>query len=126
VIAQHQKVFAPAARRAGEGEALYMQFILEPLYKIFSCVIGEETKTIEKMLSQFKIKLKPSSYSKDIKPLLTDVCSAVFGEAAGLTEMMVNHIPSSKQGAPAKVEHLYLGPPVRYSPCEPDIQESDV
>jgi hypothetical protein len=91
-----------------------MQFVLDPLYKIFSCVIGEETKSIEKMLAQFKIKLKSSVYGKDIKPLLTDVCTAVFGSASGLTEMLATHIPSSKRAAQSKVEHLYLGPPVRY------------
>lgn len=90
-----------------------MQFVLDPLYKIFSCVIGEETKSIEKMLAQFKIKLKASTYGKDIKPLLTDVCTAVFGQASGLTEMLAVHIPSSKCAAPSKVEHLYLGSPVR-------------
>jgi hypothetical protein len=90
-----------------------MQFVLDPLYKIFSCVIGEETKSIEKMLARFKIKLKASTYGKDIKPLLTDICTAVFGQASGLTEMLVTHIPSSKRAAQSKVEHLYLGPPVR-------------
>ena len=90
-----------------------VQFVLDPLYKIFSCVIGEETKSIEKMLAHFKIKLKGSTYGKDIKPLLTDVCTAVFGQASGLTEMLATHIPSSKRAAQSKVEHLYLGPPVR-------------
>lgn len=93
--------------------AMAVQFVLDPLYKIFSCVIGEETKSIEKMLAQFKIKLKASTYGKDIKPLLTDVCTAVFGQASGLTEMLAVHIPSSKCAAQTKVEHLYLGPPVR-------------
>lgn len=70
---------------------------------------------MEKMLAQFGIKLKAAHYKKDIKPLLTDVCSAIFGQASGLTEMLVQHIPSSKQGAKMKVEHLYTGPPVRTS-----------
>lgn len=87
--------------------------MLDPLYKIFSCVIGEETKSIEKMLAHFKIKLKASTYGKDIKPLLTDVCTAVFGQASGLSEMLAVHIPSSKRATQSKAEHLYLGPPVR-------------
>lgn len=75
-------------------------------------MIGEEKPDIERMLAQFGVKLKAANYKKDIKPLLTDVCSAIFGQAAGLTEMLVQHVPSSKQGAKAKVEHLYIGPPV--------------
>jgi 116 kDa U5 small nuclear ribonucleoprotein component len=90
-----------------------VQFILEPLYKVFATVIGEDSDRIAHMLTEFKVRLKTSSYSKDIKPLLTDACSAIFGRAAGLTEMLVRHIPSSKQAAAVKVEHLYTGPPVR-------------
>lgn len=90
-----------------------VQFILEPLYKIFSCVIGEERGDIEKMLAQFGVKLKAANYKKDIKPLLTDVCTAIFGQASGLTEMLVQHVPSSKEGAKIKVEHLHTGPAVR-------------
>lgn len=92
--------------------ALGVQFVLEPLYKIFSCVIGEEKLDIDKMLARFGVKLKAANYKKDIKPLLTDVCSAIFGQASGLTQMLVQHVPSSRQGAKTKVEHLYTGPPV--------------
>lgn len=79
---------------------------------MFSCVLGEEKQDIDKMLSQFGVKMKAANYKKDIKPLLTDVCSAIFGKASGLTQMLVQHIPSSKSGAKTKVEHLYSGPPV--------------
>jgi U5 small nuclear ribonucleoprotein component len=34
------------------GERSFVQFILEPLYKIVSHVIGEHPKTIEAMLSE--------------------------------------------------------------------------
>lgn len=79
------------------------------------------------MLAQFGVKLKAANYKKDIKPLLTDVCSAIFGQASGLTEMLVQHVPSSKQGAKAKVEHLYIGPPVgTHFSLHTQLQSADV
>jgi small GTP-binding protein len=92
-----------------------MQFVLEPLYKIFSVVLSADNDGVARMLSAFGAKLKPSAYSQDVKPLLTDVCSAIFGQASGLTEMLVRHVPSSKRAAADKAQRLYTGPPVRAS-----------
>jgi hypothetical protein len=90
----------------------HAQFILEPLYKIFSVVLGEDKEGILRMLAAFGAKLKPSSFNKDVKPLLTDVFSAMFGSASGLVEMLVRHVPSSKRAAAEKVRRLYTGPTV--------------
>ena len=88
--------------------------MLEPLYKIFSVVLSEDNAGVARMLAAFGAKLKPSSYNKDVKPLLTDVCSAIFGQASGLTQMLVQHVPSSKRAAADKVARLYTGPSVRH------------
>ncbi|KAK4408971.1 U5 small nuclear ribonucleoprotein component CLO [Sesamum angolense] len=42
--------------------------------------------------------------------LLRLACSSVFGSATGFTDMLVQHIPSAKDAAPRKVEHIYTGP----------------
>jgi len=55
------------------------------------------------MLDQFGVYLKPSSFKKDVKPLLKEACTAIFGSATGLTDMMVKHFPSSKAGSASKV-----------------------
>ena len=43
---------------------------------------------------------------QDMKPLLKEACEAVFGDAAGLVDMMVRHFPSSKAGSATKVRSL--------------------
>eukprot|EP00803_Ostreobium_quekettii_P004098 evm.model.scf_112.9 EVM.evm.TU.scf_112.9 scf_112:71072-79156(+) len=92
------------------GQRSFVQFILEPLYKIYSQILGEPHKSIERMLGEFGVALKPSSFHKDVKPLLKEACAKIFGTATGLVDMLVRHIPSSKRGAPQKVEHCYSGP----------------
>lgn len=91
-------------------ERTFVQFILDPLYKIYSQVLGEHPKSIERMLQEFGVHLKSSHYGMDVKPLLKEVCSAVFGSATGLVDMLVKHVPSAKRATLKKVEHDYTGP----------------
>lgn len=88
----------------------FVTFVLEPLYKIYSQVLGEHPKSIERMLSSFSVYLKSSSYGQDVKPLLKEVCSAVFGAAAGVVDMLVRHVPSSRRATQKKVAQDYTGP----------------
>lgn len=69
----------------GGGQRTFVQFLLEPLYKIYSTVLGEHPKSIERMLMEFDVHLKSSSYNMDVKPLLKEVCSTIFGTATGIT-----------------------------------------
>ncbi|KAJ3415072.1 U5 small nuclear ribonucleoprotein component [Chytridiales sp. JEL 0842] len=88
----------------------FVDFILEPLYKLYVQVIGEDSKTLMATLESLGIKLKPSLLSLDVKPLLTLVCDAFFGTVAGFVDMVVHHLPSPLANASKKVEHVWTGP----------------
>jgi hypothetical protein len=45
----------------------------------------------------------------DTQPLLKEACSAVFGSAAGLVDMLVQHVPSSKRATAKKVQQDFTG-----------------
>ena len=66
-------------------------------------VIGEHESSLKRALNEFGVYLKPSSYGQDVKPLLKESCKAIFGNSAGLVDMMVQHFPSSKEGSASKV-----------------------
>ncbi|KAF6263582.1 elongation factor EF-Tu-like protein [Scenedesmus sp. NREL 46B-D3] len=90
-----ERVFRRKPPQLGADRS-FVTFILEPLYKLTSAVVGEHPKTIERLLGdEFGIHLKSSAYSQDVKPLLKEVCSKVFGSATGITDMLVQHDPSS-------------------------------
>lgn len=91
-------------------ERSFVQFILEPLYKIYSQVIGEHKKSVEATLAELGVTLSNAAYRLNVRPLLRLACSAVFGTATGFTDMLVHHIPSAKAAAARKVEHIYTGP----------------
>lgn len=80
-----------------------VQFILEPIYKMYSQLLGEPESSAKAMLADFGVYLKPSAFKQDVKPLLKDACSSIFGSATGLTDMMARHFPSSRAANATKV-----------------------
>ncbi|CAL9755402.1 unnamed protein product [Musa acuminata subsp. burmannicoides] len=108
-----QRVFKKKPPMAG-GERSFVQFILEPLYKIYSQVIGEHKKSVEATLAELGVTLSNAAYKLNVKPLLRLACSSVFGFATGFTDMLVQHIPSARDAATKKVEHIYTGPQDSY------------
>lgn len=99
-------------RKASDPEQsrTFVHFILDPLYKLYSHVLSEETDDLKQTLASLHITLKPATYKMDVRPLLKVVLDQFFGRAAGLVDMIVEHIPSPVAGSPIKVERTYTGP----------------
>ncbi|KAL4719058.1 hypothetical protein ACJJTC_015397 [Scirpophaga incertulas] len=87
----------------------FVEFILEPLYKIFAQVVGDVDDTLPAVLSELGIKLTKQESKLNVRPLLRLVCSRFFGDFCGFVEMVVRHVPSPLDGAPRKVAHTYRG-----------------
>ncbi|KAG8788343.1 hypothetical protein FRC15_004926 [Serendipita sp. 397] len=88
----------------------FIQFVLEPLYKIYAAVLSKDTESLKATLDRLSIKLKPVMYKMDVRPLLKAVLGQFFGTSTGLVDMIVEHVPSPKEAAPGKVERTYTGP----------------
>jgi len=56
-----------------------VEFVLEPLYKIYSHVLGEERTGLEKMLDKLGVVLRQNQYDLNTKELLRLVCGQFFG-----------------------------------------------
>lgn len=88
----------------------FVEFILEPIYKLISQVVGETPKNMERTLVELGIRLKKNQLLMDSKPLLKVVLSSFFGQATGFVDMIAQHIPSPVVGAKQKVDTCYTGP----------------
>jgi U5 small nuclear ribonucleoprotein component len=80
-----------------------VQFVLEPLYKLYSQVLSEEVDNLRATLAELNIHLKPVMYKMDVRPLLKAVLDQFFGPSTGLIDMLVDWIPDPARGAAAKV-----------------------
>lgn len=55
-----------------------MEFILEPLYKIYSLVVSEPKQTIEPKLAELGVTLSNAAYKLNVKPLLRLACRSIL------------------------------------------------
>lgn len=87
----------------------FVEFVLEPIYKIYSQVLGEEPDTLRPILSKIGVKLRPSELKMDPQPLLKLVFAQFLGTANGFVDMVTKHIPSPSDNAEHKVRTTYTG-----------------
>ncbi|KFM22860.1 116 kDa U5 small nuclear ribonucleoprotein component [Auxenochlorella protothecoides] len=89
---------------------LQSEFVLEPLYKIYATVLGEDDAAVRELMAELGVALRPAAYGANVRPLLKEACTAVFGSAAGLVEVLVRSLPSARAGTATKVARWYTGP----------------
>ena len=93
-----------------DSKRAFVNFILEPIYKLYSHTISESPEDLAELLGKLGIQLKPMQYKQNAKELLKMVCSQFFGSAASFVDMVANHIPSPVDGAQRSLEKYYTGP----------------
>ncbi|XP_025094078.1 116 kDa U5 small nuclear ribonucleoprotein component-like [Pomacea canaliculata] len=88
----------------------FVEFILEPLYKIFAQVVGDVDECLPRVCDELGVHLTKEEQKLNIRPLLRLVCRRFFGDFTGFVDMCVEHISSPVSNARSKVEHAYTGP----------------
>lgn len=92
----------------------FVHFVLEPLYKLYSNVLSEDTDTLKETLDGLGIRLKPVMYKMDVRPLLKAILDQFFGTSTGLVDMIVENIPSPIKGASSKVGSWFWVHPIPF------------
>ncbi|XP_033104264.1 116 kDa U5 small nuclear ribonucleoprotein component-like [Anneissia japonica] len=95
---------------ASTSQRSFVEFILEPMYKLFAQVVGDVDTTLPGVLDELGIHLTKEEMKLNIRPILKLICSKFFGDFTGFVDMCVEHIPSPVMAAKNKVEHVYTGP----------------
>jgi 116 kDa U5 small nuclear ribonucleoprotein component len=95
-------------RKAADPESprTFVRFVLDPLYRLYSQVLSEETDNLKDTLAELNIHLKPVMYKMDVRPLLKAVLDQFFGPATGLIDMIAEWIPDPADSAAAKVSFV--------------------
>ena len=61
-----------------------MEFILEPMYKIFAQLVGDVDETLPRICDELGIQLNKEEKKMNVRPLLRIVCARFFGEFTGI------------------------------------------
>ncbi|KAF8359678.1 eftu-2 [Pristionchus pacificus] len=88
----------------------FVEFILEPLYKIFSQVVGDVDTCLPSMMNELGIKLTKEEQRMNVRPLIALICKRYFGDFNAFVDMVTQHIESPQENARKKVEQTWLGP----------------
>jgi U5 small nuclear ribonucleoprotein component len=87
----------------------FVEFVLEPLYKIYSHSISLENEELNDFLGKIGIKLSKEELKLNNKALLRAVFSQFFGNSAGFVSSCVENVPSPLDSNKIKFKHNYLG-----------------
>jgi len=93
----------------GSAQRSFVEFILEPLYKLFAQVVGDVDTSLPMLCEQLGIRLTKDEMKLNIRSLLRIVCSRFLGDFNGFTSMCEEHIPSPVENAKQKVSQIYSG-----------------
>ena len=97
------------AKVSSSSSRSFVQFILEPIYKIYSVIIGEGPKELSSFLRKIEVKVSTSELHLDAKPLLKTILSRYFGAPSGLVSMMTSQLPSPPQATASILPTIYSG-----------------
>lgn len=87
----------------------FVEFILEPMYKIFAQIVGDVDENLPRVCDELGISLTKEEKKINVRPLLRLVMKRFFGAFTGFVDMCVEHVPSPAANAHTKVEHVYTG-----------------
>jgi len=94
----------------GTAQRSFVEFILEPIYKLFAQIVGDVDFCLPRLCDELNIKLTKQESKMNIKPLLRLICSRFLGDFNGFVDMLAQHVPSPADNAKTKVEHIFTGP----------------
>lgn len=87
----------------------FVQFVLEPLYKLHSAVVSLDSKALGQVLNTLSISLTATQLKMDVKPLLQLVMAEFLGKADGFVDSLVQFILDPIESARKRIESIYLG-----------------
>lgn len=87
----------------------FVEFILEPMYKLMGYTVSEDKENLEKILGKLGIYLRSTDYKMDPKPLLKLVCKKFYGHHSAMVDILVEKVVNAKNGSMIKIKNNYTG-----------------
>mmetsp|Transcript_60368 Transcript_60368/g.121123 ORF Transcript_60368/g.121123 Transcript_60368/m.121123 type:complete len:905 (-) Transcript_60368:209-2923(-) len=88
----------------------FVQFIMDPICKMFDAVMNDKKQKIAKMLKAVGVELKKEDQDLTGKPLLKRIMQKWLPASDAVLEMIVVHLPSPVVAQKYRVATLYDGP----------------
>jgi elongation factor 2 len=109
----------------GKTKRGFCQFVLDPIFKVFDCVMNVKKDETAKLLDKLGIKLTAEERDLESKPLLKAVMKRWLPAGDTLLQMICIHLPSPVTAQKYRTDLLYEGPQddesaVAMKTCDPN------
>lgn len=125
-----ERYFNPETKKwtsNGDGKVKrgFCQFVLDPIFKVFDCVMNVKKDETAKLLEKLNIKLTVEERDLESKPLLKAVMRRWLPAGDTLLQMICIHLPSPVTAQRYRTDLLYEGPQddeaaVAMKTCDPN------
>merc|ERR1712168_374895 len=88
----------------------FNQYILDPIYKVFDCIMNFKKDEIPKLLEKLDVKLSHDDEQLEGKPLMKCVMRTWLPAGEAMFMMICIHLPSPVTAQKYRTEMLYEGP----------------
>jgi len=110
-----ERYFDPATKKwsnqsDGKSKRGFVQFVLDPIYKVFDCVMNVKKDETVKLLDKLNIKLAAEERDLEPKPLMKAVMKRWLPAGDTLLQMICIHLPSPVTAQKYRTDLLYEGP----------------
>jgi elongation factor 2 len=110
-----ERFFNPESKKwqqNGDGKFKrgFCQFVLDPIFKVFDCVMNVKKEETTKLLEKLSIKLTVEERDLESKPLLKAVMRRWLPAGDTLLQMICIHLPSPVTAQKYRTDLLYEGP----------------
>ncbi|XP_050433066.1 translation elongation factor 2 [Adelges cooleyi] len=114
-----------AKQKDDNNQRSFNMYILDPIYKVFNCIMNYKKDEATDLLKKLGIELKHEDQDKDGKALLKVVMRTWLPAGEALLQMIAIHLPSPVVAQKYRMEMLYEGPhddeaALGVKNCDPD------
>merc|ERR1719262_191616 len=104
--------FYRAKIKSEDNVRSFCQFILDPIYKVFDCIMNFKKDETDKLLDKLEVKnkMKHEELQQEGKPLMKAVMRNWLPAGDAMFQMIVIHLPSPVTAQKYRAELLYEGP----------------
>jgi len=99
-----------AKQKDDDNKRSFNMYILDPIYKVFDCIMNYKKEETATLLKKLNIELKFEDSDKDGKALLKVVMRTWLPAGEALLQMIAIHLPSPITAQKYRMELLYEGP----------------
>jgi len=100
---------ASASGQPGAAPMSFVHFILEPIYKLYGQIVGEDTKTLTRTLNKLGLHVSRGEARADTNVLIARIFAQWLGSARGLVTAIADFAPSPVESAAFRVPRVWSG-----------------